>query len=367
MGRVVGELDGLVDRLLGLLVELLDVLVGHQPVLGHPLAEVVDRVALAPLLDLLLGAVLLGVGHGVAAVAVGHRLHQLRLALLARALERLAHHRVGVEHVHAVALRAGHAEALRLPRQVGHRRVALQRGAHAELVVDDQEDDRQAPQRSQVHGLAEGALVGGAVAGHGEDDVLGLVVVGRQRDAGRQRQRAAHDPVAAEEAPVPVEEVHGAAAAARAAVHAAEQLGHDLAGRHPAGDGLAVLAVGGHQVVLVAERLGGADDGRLLADAQVQEAADLRLRVHLAGALLEAPDQQHLLEDQPTGVLVGEVVFGTVDACLIGRPCAGGLLRSHLSRRLPAGASRYAAGARPQPPAPRAAGAHSGPAPPACA
>jgi hypothetical protein len=56
------------------------------------------------------------------------------------------------------------AVALAPLEQVGHRGVALERGAHAELVVGDHEDDGQAPQRGQVERLAERALVRGAVA-----------------------------------------------------------------------------------------------------------------------------------------------------------------------------------------------------------
>ncbi len=52
-------------------------------------------------------------------------------------------------------------------------------------------------------------------------------------------------------------------------------------------------AVGRDEVVVVAQRARRADDRRLLADREVQEAADLRLRVHLAGALLEAADEHH--------------------------------------------------------------------------
>ena len=80
---------------------------------------------------------------------------------------------------------------------------------------------------------------------------------------------------------------------------------------------LAVLAVGGHQVVGVAERLGGADDRGLLADAEVEEAADLGLRVHLARALLEAADEEHLLEDGEAGVLVGQAVLDLAEADLL--------------------------------------------------
>ena len=196
-------------------------------------------------------------------------------------------------------------------------RVAVERGAHPELVVDDHEDHRQLPERGEVHRLAERALVRGAVAHHREDHVLGVHVVGRERDAGGQRQRAADDPVATEEALVPVEQVHGAAAAGRAAALTAEQLRHHLVGMCPARDRLAVLAVGRHQVVGLLERLGGAHDRRLLADAEVEEAADLRLGVHLAGALLEATDEEHLLEHGEAGVLVGEAVLDLAEADLL--------------------------------------------------
>ena len=75
-----------------------------------------------------------------------------------------------------------------------------------------------------------------------------------------------------------------------------EELGHDVLGRRAADDGVAVGAIGGDQVVGLAQRARGADDRGLLADGQVQEAADLGTSVHLAGALLEATDEDHRLE-----------------------------------------------------------------------
>ena len=74
-------------------------------------------------------------------------------------------------------------------------------------------------------------------------------------------------------------------------------------------DRLAVLAIGGEQVVAVAHRLRRAHHRGLLADAEVEEAADLRLRVHLARALLEAADHHHLREHCLTGVLVRQRVL----------------------------------------------------------
>ena len=103
--------------------------------------------------------------------------------------------------------------------------------------------------------------------------------------------------------------MHRAAAAPRAPVLAAEELRHHGVRVGTPRQRLAVLAVGGEQVIALAHRVDRAHDRRLLADAQVEEAADLRLGVHLAGALLEAADEHHLLEDRPAPVGVRERVL----------------------------------------------------------
>ena len=108
---------------------------------------------------------------------------------------------------------------------------------------------------------------------------------------------AADDAVPAEEVQVAVEEVHRAALAARAAVHAPEELGHDRARRHAAGECLAVVAVGGDDVVVGAEHREHARGDRLLPDVEVAEAADLPERVRLADLLLEATLEEHRVEE----------------------------------------------------------------------
>jgi hypothetical protein len=150
----------------------------------------------------------------VAAEAVGERLDEDGTALLPGLADRLAHHVVGVHDVHPVAAHAGHAEALAPAVELGHGGVPRQRGAHAELVVGDHEDDRKLPEGGEVERLAEGALVGGAVAEHADGDLVEAAVVRGQRHARRQGQVAADDPVAAHEAVLEVEHVHRAAASA---------------------------------------------------------------------------------------------------------------------------------------------------------
>ena len=97
---------------------------------------------------------------------------------------------------------------------------------------------------------------------------------------------------------------------AAAAVDAAEELGHDRVGVRAARERVAVRAVGRDEVVLVAHRARRPDDRRLLADGEVQEAADLRLGVHLARALLEAADEQHRRQPLAGDVGLGERALG---------------------------------------------------------
>src|SRR4051794_23937833 len=70
---------------------------------------------------------------------------------------------------------------------------------------------------------------------------------------------------------------------------------------------MSVRAVGADQVVLLAHHRGGAEDRRLLADRQMEEAARFGSLVLTPGLLLEAPDQAHPREQLVTGGGVGEI------------------------------------------------------------
>jgi hypothetical protein len=240
----------------------------------------------------------------VAAEAVGEGLEQGRAALLARDPNVLGHRLPHGEDVHAVDPDARHAESLGLAREVGDRGVALDRCPHSVEVVLDQEDDRELPERGQIHRLAEVPRVGGAVAEHADRDRVLALVVGGERQADRERDVATDHSVAAHEAALEVEHVHRAAAPAAASVHPPEELGHHGIRIGASRDRVAVGAVGADQVVLVAHHRGRPDDRRLLADPQVQEAAGLRPLVLAPGLLLEAADQRHQFEKLPAGLLV---------------------------------------------------------------
>ena len=97
-------------------------------------------------------------------------------------------------------------------------RRALDRGPHAVLVVDDEEDHRQPPQRGEVQRLVPGAHVDRAVAELAYHRLRLALADERERQAGRERELPADDAPAAVVAAVGVEQVHRAAAAVRAAV-----------------------------------------------------------------------------------------------------------------------------------------------------
>src|SRR5205085_10765665 len=73
-----------------------------------------------------------------------------------------------------------------------------------------------------------------------------------------------------------------------------EELGHHRRGVDAAGDGMAVLAVAGEDVVIGLEGLDAPDHSRLLAQAEMAVDSDACLRVLLLSALLESPDELHL-------------------------------------------------------------------------
>ncbi len=91
------------------------------------------------------------------------------------------------------------------------------------------------------------------------------------------------------------EHVHRAALALGDAGGAARQLGHDDVGIDAVGQHVAMVAIAGDDRVPADGERGLEPDGDgFLANIEVAETADQAEAVKLAGALLEAADQQHL-------------------------------------------------------------------------
>src|SRR3954452_86632 len=255
-----------------------------------------DRVLLAPLLDLLLGHVLHVVVRGVTVHAHRHRLEQRRAAAVERALARPARgleHRLGVVAVDADAGEAVGLRALdRVDRELraGRRRVGV-------LVVLEDEDDRQPLHAGPVHRLVEVAARGRAVA-EPRDRAAALVAqLERHRHPGRDehhvRQHRDHPDAAEPE----VAEVDVAVATAGDPALPAHVLAEDARGRDAADEVRAEVAVQDAQAVLGRHRERRADRDGLLAVAVVEGARDLALAVEVHRALLDAPHQQHVAQE----------------------------------------------------------------------
>src|SRR5581483_7966160 len=90
-----------------------------------------------------------------------------------------------------------------------------------------------------------------------------------------------------------------------------------------------VLAIAREDVVVWFEREDAADHGGLLAQVEMAVAADLRARVLVLGALLEAPDELHLAvqAEEVVAVLLLELEA-------LGRDAAGLGRRLHCGHRL---------------------------------
>lgn len=246
--------------------------------------ENVDRVArLAVVLDFLLGAVLLvvGVGNGVALVAVGVDFENGWAGLVVGAFDGLVHAVAnGVDGfsangvpIHVVAFGASCEAAF------GEGAGALLGSPHAVAVVLDDVDDRQVPKGGEVEGFVEGALIDGSVSEETHAAAFDVLVFKSVGEACSERGLAANDSVASPVVLVGREVVHGTAFSLGAAGRLALEFGHALVHGHADGEGVPVVAVGGYEVIVVSHERCAAGDYGLLADVKVEKSADLALLV----------------------------------------------------------------------------------------
>ena len=290
-----GLLDGGVDLVAHLGPDGLDV---HAEV-GQPGGLAVDRVALAPGLDLLLGHVLHVVVGGVAVHAHGHRLDERRPA---------AGHRLGpraagdLEHLLDVVAVGGHAlEAVAGGALDGvDGELLVQRRRVGVLVVLQHEDHGQLLDAGPVHRLVEVAARCGAVAEPGDGAArLAAELEGHRHPRGHEHHVGEHrdHPDAAQAG---VAEVDVAVAAAGDAGGAAHVLGEDPRGCDPADEMPAQVAVQDAQPVLGGHGPGGADRHRLLAVAVVERPGHLALPVQRHRALLHGAHEEHVAQEPDT-------------------------------------------------------------------
>ena len=177
--------------------------------------------------------------------------------------------------------------------------------------------------RGEVERLVEGALVDRAIAEVAEAAAFAAEVFEAVGEAEAERGLAGDDAVAAPEVLVRREEVHRAALAFRAAGLFAEHFRHALVHAHADGEGVAVVAVGGDEVVIRPAERDGADGDGFLADVEVEEAADFAALVVFQAGLLEAADADHLGKQLDFPLRGERLVDGRVGEIEGGRVGAG--------------------------------------------
>ena len=139
------------------------------------------------------------------------------------------------------------------------------------------------------------SLVDSAVAEEADHDLVAAAVLDGQREPHGDGQVTAHDGVSPHEALLHVEQVHGSALAAAGARDLAHQLGHHGIRGHAPGQRVAVVAVVGDDIVVLAEVGERPNRDGFLTYVEVEEASDLAVHVQALALLLEPTYEEHLL------------------------------------------------------------------------
>ena len=221
---------------------------------SNAVAQPLDRAARLPLLDLLARAV--GeVAHalGVRPRAVGLALEQRRPAARAGPRDRLAGRRVDRP---ARRCRRPRRRACRRPRRapptLGLPAAYANGTSVANWLFSQTNSTGSFQMRGQVQPFVERAVVDRPVAEERDRDAVRLQQLEAVARPGRLQDARADDAARAHHADFRREQVHAAAAAARAAGRPAEQLGDQLARRHALGQRVAVPAVRAEDDVVAA-------------------------------------------------------------------------------------------------------------------
>ncbi len=272
----------------------------------QPVLLALDRVALAPLLDLLLGHVLHVVVGGVAVHAHRHRLDQRRPLAGQRPLARGARR---LEHRLDVVAVDGHPDE-----PVGggpldrvDRELLVQRRRIRVLVVLQDEHHRQLLHAGPVHRLVEVAARGRAVAEPGHRAAALAAQLERHRHAGGDQHHVGQHRDHPDAAELAVAEVDVAVAPAGDPGGAAHVLREDPRRRDAADQVRGEVPVQDAQPVARSHRERRAGRHRLLPIAVVERPGDLALAVQGHRALFQAAHQQHRAQ-QPDAILQRQVL-----------------------------------------------------------
>src|ERR1700693_1514424 len=160
----------------------------------------------------------------------------------------------------------------------------------------------------------KGTLVDRSVAEKAKRYPVLVAIFRCERQSCCERHVSADDRVPAIHVIFLVEEVHRAAESLRAASRFPEKFRHARVRTGSARQGVAVITIGGDDVIVIAHRSYSSNDDRFLANIEMAEAADLLRLILLARAFLEAANQQHQREHLDFVALLGPLHRSLRDA-----------------------------------------------------
>src|SRR5438067_950367 len=253
-------------------------------------AQSLQRVALAPLVQLAGLAVAAGVAARMADEAVRQRLDEARAIAGASLLHGLGRSVAHGPNVVAVGRPGGDAQRFGARPDLTGRHLLVRRELAVQVVLAHV-DGGQLEDLREVEAFGEITLVGGAVAEERHRHPV-LALQGERRARGR-RDAAAHDPEAADQPVLEVDHVHRSGPPAAYSAGPPEELVEQALRLNTQRERMAVAAVGPGHPVLRLQHRAHAHRHRLLPRVQVRGAVHLALEEQVLHRVLEAPDQQH--------------------------------------------------------------------------
>src|SRR6202049_3001186 len=187
LGAGVGKVPRILRDRLRLVVDLAHLALGELAGLVDPVVKDEDRIGLHVLLEFVLGAIgaTRRIRHRVAPAPVGSDFKSPRPLRLSGSLYRARHRLANREDILTIHRLAIHSVALGADEHILIGGRARDHGPHSVTIVLDDEDDREFPQRGQIHGLVKRPDVYGGLSEEADADLIAAAILDRESYSGK--------------------------------------------------------------------------------------------------------------------------------------------------------------------------------------
>src|SRR3984893_7204012 len=262
----------------------------------QPFPHVLDGIPLGlPFLLFLLGAVIfaVNVAHMMPRVAIRVANQQRGPFAIARPVHEFLRHGIHGAHILPVYVFRMHAEGGSPRQNVSRGSLRIMRVFRVEIVLADI-NDRELPQRRQVHHFIQHALPERTFTKKTNRDVIGLQALRRQRRARRNSGAPTHDGVRTKISRCGIRNVHRPALAAAITGFLAQKLRKHPVRRCTFCQAVPMASMCARDVVRLLQCLANPHGNGFLADVQVRQSRHQRTRIQFVHLLFEQTDAQHL-------------------------------------------------------------------------